>query len=333
MPVEIGKQQLADAKNGVIHVTHNNDRKHYTIAIDIAKEGDMIWDLTPYFKAREGDSDASLDVTWYKQGQLHNSTEGTKPYIEGAVNTYFVDSNGQIQLDPGARPVSYLGPTTDVGDGGRVSYHFPPEMFPAHGIFKGYIGLADDRGRVSGVTIWFKVLNGIARMGHAKEVYVSEIEAMKLEFAAEQRAKIAEFDKEKQDKIAQFKADIESIKKQMDADYKAALDKHNQSFDDEMASIKDKLDEANQLAQSILDSDKLLDKALDANTEAVQNHLAPVLNQSNVFMAQNTFKEGAVMQDGLTVNGPLLVNGVDLSKLADQVNKLQIDVNKVTGGN
>lgn len=322
MPEEIGQQQLMDAKNGVIHVTHNNDRRHYTIAIDIAKEGDMIWDLTPYFKAREGDSNASLDVTWYKQGQLHNFAEGTKPYIEGAVNTYFVDSNGQIQLDPGAHPVSYEGPTTDVGDGGRVSYHFPPEMFPEHGIFKGYIGLEDDRGRVSGVTIWFKVLDGIARMGHAKEVYVSEIESMKLQFASEQKAA-----------IANAKQELATTVQDMNDTFQKALTEHTKNFDTEMADIKSKLDEANQLAQSILDSDKLLDKALDANTEAVQNMMAPVLNQSNVFQQQNTFKQGAVMQNGLTVDGALLVNGVDLSKLADQVNTLQIDVNKLKGGN
>lgn len=311
----------AEKANTVKKITHNNDRVHYTIAIDIAKEGTEIWDLTPYFKARVGDSNATLDVTWYRQGRLLNLT-GTTPYIEGNVGNYFIDDDKQIQLDPGATTVSYNGAPDDMGEGGRASYHFPPEMFAQEGIFKGYIGVKDTRGRVSGVTIWFKVLPGLARMGHAKQVYIDQIEQMKLEFAAEQRTKIAE-----------FTADIENIKKQMDADYKAALDKHNRNFDDEMATIKDKLDEANQLAQSILDSDKLIDKAIDANTEAVQNHMAPVLNQSNVFLEQNTFKEGAVMQEGLTVNGALLVNGVDLSKLADQVNTLQVDVNKLKGGN
>lgn len=321
MPVEIGQKQLKDAKDGIIHVTHNNERVSYTIAIDVAKEGDQLWDLTPYFKARVGDSNATLEVTWYRQGQLNNFPAGSKPYIEGAVNDYFVDSNGQIQLDPGAKPVSYEGPTTDVGNGGRVLYHFPGEMFPKHGIFKGYIGIEDNRGRVSGVTIWFKVLKGIARMGHAKEVYVSEIEDMKLQFAAQQRAAIND-----------AKQKLDDTVQSMNADYQKALDEHNKNFDAEMADIKSKLDEANQLAQGILDSDTLLDKALDANSEAIQNAMAPVLNQSNVFQAQNTFKQGAVMQNGLTVNGPLLVNGVDLSKLADQVNTLQVSVNKITGG-
>ena len=321
MPVEIGQKQLKDAKDGIIHVTHNNGRVIYTIAIDIAKEGTEIWDLTPYFKARVNDSNAQLKVTWYQQGELLN-LEGKKPYIEGNVGDYYVDDQKQIQLDGNAQPVSYNGDPIDFGEGGRATYRFPDEMFPKQGIFKGYIGVADDKGRVSGVTIWFKVLPGLARMGHAKEVYVSEIEDMKLQFAAQQRAAIND-----------AKQKLDDTVQSMNADYQKALDEHNKNFDAEMADIKSKLDEANQLAQGILDSDKLLDKALGANTEAIQNAMAPVLNQSNVFQAQNTFKQGAVMQNGLTVDGALLVNGVDLSKLADQVNTLQIDVNKLKGGN
>ena len=320
MPVEIGQKQLKDAKDGIIHVTHNNGRVIYTIAIDIAKEGTEIWDLTPYFKARVNDSNAQLKVTWYQQGELLN-LEGKKPYIEGNVGDYYVDDQKQIQLDGNAQPVSYNGDPIDFGEGGRATYRFPDEMFPKQGIFKGYIGVADDKGRVSGVTIWFKVLPGLARMGHAKEIYVSEIEDMKLQFAAQQRAAITD-----------AKQKLDDTVQSMNADYQKALDEHNKNFDAEMADIKSKLDEANQLAQGILDSDKLLDKALDANTEAIQNTMAPVLNQNNVFQAQNTFKQGAVMQNGLTVNGPLLVNGVDLSKLADQVNTLQVSVDKITGG-
>lgn len=321
MPVEIGQKQLKDAKDGIINVTHNNGRVIYTIAIDIAKEGTEIWDLTPYFKARVNDSNAQLKVTWYQQGELLN-LEGKKPYIEGNVGDYYVDDQKQIQLDGNAQPVSYNGDPIDFGEGGHATYRFPDEMFPKQGIFKGYIGVADDKGRVSGVTIWFKVLPGLARMGHAKEVYVSEIEDMKLQFAAQQRAAIND-----------AKQKLDDTVQSMNADYQKALDEHNKNFDAEMADIKSKLDEANQLAQGILDSDKLLDKALDANSEAIQNAMAPVLNQSNVFQAQNTFKQGAVMQNGLTVDGALLVNGVDLSKLADQVNTLQIDVNKLKGGN
>ena len=318
---KIGQNELVAAKKGIIHVTHNNDRVHYWITIDDAKEGDQLWDLTPYFKVRVGDSAARLDVCWYHQGGIRN-LDNSKPIIGGNSGDYFIDSNHQIQLEPGAATVHWEGSTEDIGGNGYASYYFPPEMFPKSGIFKGYIGIKDEKGSVSGVDIWFKVLPGLARMGHAKEVYVSEIEDMKLQFAAQQRAAIND-----------AKQKLDDTVQSMNADYQRALDEHNKNFDAEMADIKSKLDEANQLAQSISDSDKLLDKALDANTEAIQNKMAPVLNQSNVFVAQNTFQQGALMQNGLTVNGVLLVNGVDLSKLADQVNKLQIDVNKLNGGN
>ena len=307
-----------------IKVTHNNDRKHYVIALDDAKEGTTIFNLDPYFKARVGDGNTKLEVVWTHQGRLKimDEDDEPKPFGSGIVSKYYIDKNHQIQLDPGGKRVDFSGSTEDIGTGGRVDYHFPVEMFPTDGIFKGFIGIQDKYGRVSGVDIWFRVLKGVAQMGTGREVYISELESLKLEYKAKQRAA-----------FAQFNQDVADIKQKMNDTFTSALNDHTKNFDTEMADIKSKLDEANQLAQSILDSDKLLDKALDANTEAIQNKMAPVLNQSNVFTTQNTFQQGALMQNGLTVNGALLVNGVDLSKLADQVNKLQIDVNKLNGGN
>lgn len=317
MPVEIGQKQLKDAKDGIIHVTHNNERVIYTIAIDIAKEGTEIWDLTPYFKARVNDSNAQLKVTWYQQGELLN-LEGKKPYIEGNVGDYYVDDQKQIQLDGNAQPVSYNGDPIDFGEGGRATYRFPDEMFPKQGIFKGYIGVADDKGRVSGVTIWFKVLPGLARMGHAKEVYVSEIEDMKLQFAAQQRAAIND-----------AKQKLDDTVQSMNADYQKALDEHNKNFDAEMADIKSKLDEANQLAKGIADANNTLSRAVDANSEAIRNGLAPTLNRSNVFTAINTFNQTATFQNGATFFGQVLVNGVDLAQLVKEMQ----DLKKKQGGN
>lgn len=317
MPVEIGQKQLKDAKDGIIHVTHNNGRVIYTIAIDIAKEGTEIWDLTPYFKARVNDSNAQLKVTWYQQGELLN-LEGKKPYIEGNVGDYYVDDQKQIQLDGNAQPVSYNGDPIDFGEGGRATYRFPDEMFPKSGIFKGYIGVADDKGRVSGVTIWFKVLPGLAKMGHAKEVYVSEIEDMKLQFAAQQRATIND-----------AKQKLDDTVQSMNADYQKALDEHNKNFDAEMADIKNKLDEANQLAKGIANANNTLSEAVDANSEAIRNGLAPTLNRSNVFTAMNTFNQTAAFQNGATFFGSVLVNGVDLTQLVKEMQ----DLKKKQGGN
>lgn len=171
--------QLNDKNQPVpVRVTHNNDRQHYVIAIDIAKEGGQLWDLTPYFKGRVGDSNFGLQVVWYYQGRLMDLTNKT-PYIEGNVGEYSFDDNKEIQMAPDASVVSYTGDSSDCESGGRATYYFPEQMFPKSGAFKGFIGVRDDTGKtahVSGVTIWFKVLPGAAQMGHACDFYVHDLE-------------------------------------------------------------------------------------------------------------------------------------------------------------
>ncbi|MCH5385140.1 hypothetical protein DKZ23_03385, partial [Limosilactobacillus reuteri] len=70
-----------------VNITHNNNGHHYRIAIDIAKEGSEIFDLTPYFKGRVGDNRFGLEIVWYYQGQLLDCT-GMKPIIQGNVGNF-----------------------------------------------------------------------------------------------------------------------------------------------------------------------------------------------------------------------------------------------------
>lgn len=183
-----------------IQVTHNNDNHHYKIAMDIAKEGSSLWDLTPYVKGRVGDNRFGLQVTWTYQGQLMN-VEGMKPYIEGNVGQYSVDDQNNLQLDPNSGVVRYVGDPADCQAGGQVTYYFPEQMFPKEGIFKGYIGLLDDRDdsqnpHISGVTVWFKVLPGIAEMGHACDYYISDFEKAEEIFKAKLRQHETDFQSE-----------------------------------------------------------------------------------------------------------------------------------------
>ena len=161
-------------------VTHDNNGRFYRIKMDLAKEGSEIWDLTPYFKGRVGDNRFGLQVVWTYQGRLLDTT-GMKPYIEGNVGNYSFDDKKDLQLAPDAATVRYTGNPSDCQSGGRVTYYFPEQMFPREGIFKGYIGLLDDRDdssqpHISGVTVWFRVLPGIAQMGHACDVYISDLD-------------------------------------------------------------------------------------------------------------------------------------------------------------
>lgn len=183
-----------------IQVTHNNDNHHYRIAMDIAKEGSSLWDLTPYVKGRVGDNRFGLQVTWTYQGQLMN-IEGMKPYIEGNVGQYSVDDKNNLQLDPNSGVVRYVGDPADCQAGGQATYYFPEQMFPKEGIFKGYIGLLDDRDdsknpHISGVTVWFKVLPGIAEMGHACDYYISDLEKAEEIFKAKLRQHETDFQNE-----------------------------------------------------------------------------------------------------------------------------------------
>lgn len=182
-------------------INHNNSGHKYRIAVDIAKEGSHIWDLTPYFKGRVGDNNFGLQVTWYYQGQLMNVV-GMKPYIEGLVGQYSFGKNGEIDMDPDAVPVRYDGSPDDCEEAGKATFYFPSQMFPKEGIFKGFIGVKDDRDgsknpQISGVTIWFKVLPGIAQMGHACDAYVDELDKALQNF----KDKLDNHDKDYRDKL------------------------------------------------------------------------------------------------------------------------------------
>lgn len=236
-----------------IQVTHNNDNHHYRIAMDIAKEGSSLWDLTPYVKGRVGDNRFGLQVTWTYQGQLMN-VEGMKPYIEGNVGQYSFDDKNNLQLDPNSGVVRYVGDPADCQAGGQATYYFPEQMFPKEGIFKGYIGLLDDRDdsknpHISGVTVWFKVLPGIAQMGHACDVYISDLDKALQNF----KVKIDQHDKDYQTRLQQVIDDsrnaylnetkdahdsLEALKSQIQAnrDEQENLNQHLISTDQKIAA-------------------------------------------------------------------------------------------------
>lgn len=252
MPEEIGHQQLMTANNGGIHVTHNNDRKHYTIAIDIAKEGTELWDLTPYIKGRVGDNLFGLQIVWYYQGRLMN-LDGLRPYIQGNVGQYSIDDDKQIQLDPKPGVVSYTGDPKDCDAGGRATYYFPEQMFPKDGIFKGYIGLIDDKtqSHVSGVTIWFKVLPGLAQMGHACDFYISDLENAILKAQQKIRAEDEEYQKQLNDNAKQFSDTLTKAQ----ADYEKATSDALQELRDKYKQEVQKNEDMS--AQTRVDLEKL----------------------------------------------------------------------------
>lgn len=201
-------------------INHNNSGHKYRIAVDIAKEGSHIWDLTPYFKGRVGDNNFGLQVTWYYQGQLMNVV-GMKPYIEGLVGQYSFGKNGEIDMDPDAVPVRYDGSPDDCEEAGKATFYFPSQMFPKEGIFKGFIGVKDDRDgsknpQISGVTIWFKVLPGIAQMGHACDAYVDELDKALQNFKDRLKQHDQDYQQQLNNQNEQFQKNSADFQKQMD---------------------------------------------------------------------------------------------------------------------
>lgn len=223
-------------------ITHNNNGNRYRIAMDIAKEGSEVWDLTPYFKGRVGDNLFGLQAVMSNMGQLLD-TQGMKPYVSGKVGKYSFDDDGKIQMAADADDVTFTGEPADCGPNGQVTYYFPEQMFPKEGIFYGFIGLMDDsddggHAHYTGVDVWFRVLGGVAQMGHSCDVYVSELDKAITNF----REKIRQVQK---DDIDQFNQVLDQYKQKL-LDALAAVD-------DPKAGLMARMSSLETMAKQVLD--------------------------------------------------------------------------------
>lgn len=275
-------------------VSHNNDRKYYRIAIDTAKEGDEIFNLTEYFKGRVGDRNYGLQMTWYEQGSLKN-VKGLKPYIRGNVGHYSIGDDGEIIMAPDAAVVSYVGDPSDTDVAGRVVYHFPEQMFPQEGIFYGFIGLIDDSDgdqRLSGVNVWFKVLAGVAYMGKASAYYINEIDKLIHNSEEQIRQLLDQSQKDVDAKQAALQAIVDDYKTKM-SDLIDRLNAQGQTTNSMMETVKAGLSaleakiqqdglftqaEADQFKKSVEDKinqDNLVNQShLDAFKQMINDELA-----------------------------------------------------------
>ena len=237
----------------VQQIKHNNDGKFYHIAIDIAKEGAQLFDLTPYVKGRVGDNNFGLLVDWYRQRLLMNVNGAYKPVIDGLVGNFSFDKNSNLKMDDDASLVYSVGKPEDCGPAGQVTYYFPEQMFPKEGIFKGYLGLIDDKGnRYSGVDIWFSVLAGNARMGVACDFYISELE--KAIATAEDDLKTSK--KSMQDVVDEFVSKMNDLTNRLETQAttdQAALDTLEQKIKQDGLFTQAEADAFKQAIQKLID--------------------------------------------------------------------------------
>ena len=233
-----------------VKVTHNNSGHHYRIAIDIAKEGAEVFDLTPYFKGRVGDNNFGLQIVWYYQGQLLD-VSGMKPFIQGNVGHYSFDDQKNLQMAPDAGTVSSTGDPKDCQANGQALYRFPEQMFPKEGIFKGFIGLLDDSDdgghtHLTGVNIWFRVLGGVAQMGRACDFYISDLDIALTNAKEKLRQEGIEREQEFEKILADLQAKRTTISKELDKlgddtkqQFLEWLAKYKQSLQDALNAVDD----------------------------------------------------------------------------------------------
>lgn len=229
--------------DNLVKVTHDNNGHFYRIKMDIAKEGSSLWDLTPYFKGRVGDNRFGLQVTWTYQGRLLDVT-GMKPYISGNVGNYSFDDKKELQLADDAATVHYTGSPDDCQSGGRAVYYFPEQMFPRDGIFKGYIGVLDDRDsssqpHISGVTVWFKVLPGIAQMGHACDVYISDLDKALQNFKETLRQHNIDYENQLNSNNANYKNQMETNSAEFQRQLQQVITDARNTYNSQVANSRD----------------------------------------------------------------------------------------------
>lgn len=255
----------------VNNVTHNNNGHFYRIAIDIAKEGSEVWDLTPYFKGRVGDDNFGLQIVWYYQGQLLDVT-GKTPYIKGNVGHYSFDDQKNLQLAPDADVVVSHGDPNDCQANGQATYYFPQQMFMTDGVFKGFIGLQDDNQNLTGVDIWFRVLPGVANMGKACDFYVDILDKTIADFKEKIRQQSIDFDTALQQELQNEK---NLIQQKLDA-ASGAMDESTAALGNLAASvghIQSLINAGDVVSQSEYQKDKEeTDTQVGANTRELQSH-------------------------------------------------------------
>lgn len=274
-------------------VSQNNDGNYYEIAVDTAKEGAEVWSLNDWFKARVGDDGTPLVMRFYTQGQLNSFDGHQKPIIQGNVGAYSFDKNKQIVMAADAKVVSWTGDPSDMLPGGRVRYHFPQQMFPTDGVFYGFVGYVDESNgrRLTGVNVWFRVLPGVAKMGHACDVYVDVLDKTIADFKEKIRQQSIDFDAALQLELQKEKDLIQQ-----------KLDAASDAMDEDTATLK-KLAAAVGAIQAQIDAGNVvtLEKHHEDFTElqegqkelsvAIDNRLAKITYQPEELLNEDAIKQ------------------------------------------
>ncbi|WP_329504040.1 metallophosphoesterase [Pediococcus pentosaceus] len=152
-----------------------------TIVMDVYKPGselkNKVVDISDSFNARVGDNQVRLVIKYVERGIVERmEQEQLTPFMMGWVGQ--PDEEQKVTAETGIA-VSYHGSTNDIIGGGKVQMDLPGTMFPQEGMFYGFFGLENDKGkRVTTNTVRFIVENDNPDMYVDAEPFRSELQKL-----------------------------------------------------------------------------------------------------------------------------------------------------------
>lgn len=152
-----------------------------TIVMDVNKPGselkNKVVDISDSFNARVGDNQVRLVIKYVERGIVERmEQEQLMPFMMGWVGQ--PDEEQKVTAETGIA-VSYHGSTNDIIGGGKVRMDLPGTMFPQEGMFYGFFGLENDKGkRVTTNTVRFQVENDNPDMYVDTEPFRSELQKL-----------------------------------------------------------------------------------------------------------------------------------------------------------
>ncbi|WP_251951396.1 metallophosphoesterase family protein [Pediococcus acidilactici] len=152
-----------------------------TIVMDVYKPGselkNKVVDISDSFNARVGDDQVRLVIKYVERGIVERmEQEQLTPFMMGWVGQ--PDEEQKVTAETGIA-VSYHGSTNDIIGGGKVRMDLPGTMFPQEGMFYGFFGLENDKGkRVTTNTVRFQVENDNPDMYVDTEPFRSELQKL-----------------------------------------------------------------------------------------------------------------------------------------------------------
>jgi hypothetical protein len=154
-------------------------QKNSYVSLDLMRPNNTLYDLTPSFNGRVGDSQSYAKIWFKSNGLNYDLTDKT------------VEFDG---VDPNGTPFKVDGTAAadQTGDGlatGRVTFYFPAECFQVPGDWDDdstFFAILDaDGNRVSTVNVHLHVLDDKVSMGINAKPFITDFEKLKEQILAE----------------------------------------------------------------------------------------------------------------------------------------------------